>query len=120
MTPVTFSFGWVAYAFSFLLFIGDKRFMPEPDLPSIIINAESGYTRTNHNWVLGRILRDFDYWKPNQVRDVLKQILDDARRADVENAKKKGIEPPPPRERAGLCISIFCTIPIPTGITTQL
>ena len=91
--------------------------MPEPDLPSIIINAESGYTRTNHNWVLGRILRDFDYWKPNQVRDVLKQILDDARRADVENAKKKGIEPPPPRERAGLCISIFCTIPIPTGVT---
>ncbi|KAI4190314.1 MAG: hypothetical protein LQ346_004938 [Caloplaca aetnensis] len=60
LTPVAFSFGWVGYAFSSLAsVIGDKALMPSaPDCPSKIINCDTGYSRTNRSWLLGRILRD--------------------------------------------------------------
>lgn len=32
--------------------------MPVPDFPCKVINADSGYTRENRSWVLGRMLRD--------------------------------------------------------------
>ena len=46
--------------------------------------SSSSALSTTHSWVLGQVLWDFDYWKPNQVRDVLRKILDDARWVDVE------------------------------------
>ncbi|KAL9039865.1 MAG: hypothetical protein Q9180_002272 [Flavoplaca navasiana] len=60
LTPVAFSFGWVGYAFSSLAsVIGDKALMPStPDCPSKIINCDTGYSRINRSWLLGRILRD--------------------------------------------------------------
>jgi hypothetical protein len=62
LTPVAFSFGWVAYAFMSLMSVaGDERLMPDtPDCPSILINCENAYIRTNNSWVLGRILRDYE------------------------------------------------------------
>jgi len=63
-TPVAFSFGWVAYSFSVLLSaIGEGRLMPPSDCPSIVVNAKSGYSRTNNSWPLGRLLRD--HWSPH-------------------------------------------------------
>ncbi|PCH39021.1 hypothetical protein WOLCODRAFT_134688 [Wolfiporia cocos MD-104 SS10] len=60
-TPVAFSFGWVAYAFSAILaVIGDGRLMPAPDCAALVINADTGYSRTNNSWVLGRLVRDYD------------------------------------------------------------
>ncbi|KAJ8592775.1 hypothetical protein M405DRAFT_887689 [Rhizopogon salebrosus TDB-379] len=57
--PVAFSFGWVAYSFSILLSaIGEGRLMPPSDCPSIVVNAKTGYVRTNNSWPLGRLLRD--------------------------------------------------------------
>ena len=66
LTPVAFSFGWVAYAFlSMMAVIGDNRLMPAiPDCPSLVINCDNGYTRINHSWVLGRILRDHESRNP--------------------------------------------------------
>lgn len=59
LTPVAFSFGWVAYAFmSLASVLGDHRLMPEPDTDIQIINCDNGYVRTNNSWVLGRLLRD--------------------------------------------------------------
>ncbi|KAJ8585867.1 hypothetical protein M405DRAFT_392351 [Rhizopogon salebrosus TDB-379] len=59
LTPVAFSFGWVAYSFSILLSaIGEGRLMPPSDCPSIVVNAKTGYVRTNNSWPLGRLLRD--------------------------------------------------------------
>lgn len=60
LTPVAFSFGWVGYAFSSLASVmGDKELMPSaPDCPSKIINCDTGYSRINRSWLLGRILRD--------------------------------------------------------------
>ncbi|KAG1719176.1 hypothetical protein EDB19DRAFT_1787138 [Suillus lakei] len=58
-TPVAFSFGWVAYSFSVLLSaVGEGRLMPLADCASIVVNAKSGYNRTNNSWPLGRLLRD--------------------------------------------------------------
>ncbi|KAI4654187.1 uncharacterized protein J4E78_007232 [Alternaria triticimaculans] len=59
ITPVCFSFGWVAYSFSTLVrVLGDGRLLPPPDFPAKVFNLESSYVRENKNWVLGRILRD--------------------------------------------------------------
>jgi hypothetical protein len=91
-TPVAFSFGWVAYAFSSLLAIaGDNRLMPQPDTSCVVINAKTGYTRQNTSWVLGRLVRDFEVkWMPVQYRAMLKDMLQTAG-----------------RQKGGLCVSVF-------------
>lgn len=59
LTPVCFSFGWVAYSLMALVgLIGDGRLLPTPDYPTKVINLDSGYSRENRNWIVGRILRD--------------------------------------------------------------
>jgi hypothetical protein len=59
ITPVCFSFGWVAYSFSTVIrVLGDGRLLPVPDYPVKVFNLKSSYVRENRNWVLGRILRD--------------------------------------------------------------
>ncbi|KAI0308260.1 hypothetical protein B0F90DRAFT_1665105 [Multifurca ochricompacta] len=59
VTPVAFSFGWVAYSINAVLSsVGTGRLMPDTDCPSILINAKNGYTRQNQSWALGRLLRD--------------------------------------------------------------
>jgi hypothetical protein len=61
VTPVAFSFGWVAYAFSSLVSIfGDRRLMPNPDTSIIVLNCDNGYVRDNNSWVLGRLVRDHE------------------------------------------------------------
>jgi hypothetical protein len=66
-TPVCFSFGWVAYAFTTLVnVIGDGRLLPPPDYPVKVINVESGHSRENKNWVVGRIVRDTTAWIAKQ------------------------------------------------------
>ncbi|KAF2446392.1 hypothetical protein P171DRAFT_430555 [Karstenula rhodostoma CBS 690.94] len=59
LTPVCFSFGWVAYSLTALVgLFGDGRLLPAPDYPTKVINLQTGYTRENRNWIIGRILRD--------------------------------------------------------------
>lgn len=59
ITPVCFSFGWVAYSFSTLVHVlGDGRLLPPPDFPVKVFNLKTSYVRENKNWVVGRILRD--------------------------------------------------------------
>jgi hypothetical protein len=115
-TPVAFSFGWVAYSFnSLLLVIGAQKLMPESDFPCILINGRNGYVRQNRSWILGRVLRDFDYWKQDAIEDKTRRLLADAHQADVEAAieaagktmNDAAVPIPPPRERAGLCVSVF-------------
>jgi hypothetical protein len=61
ITPVAFSFGWVAYGFNNLLsVIGEKRLMPTSDGASIVINCSNAFTRTNRSWILNRLLRDHE------------------------------------------------------------
>lgn len=61
LTPVAFSFGWVAYAFTSLSSVfGDCRLMPQPDTDIKVINLSNGYERDNNSWVLSRLLRDHE------------------------------------------------------------
>ncbi|GAB1319241.1 RDD domain-containing protein [Madurella fahalii] len=62
ITPVAFSFGWVAYAAASLLRVfGDGRLMPDADMTNtMVIGAVSSHSRTTKSWVLGRLLRDED------------------------------------------------------------
>lgn len=58
-TPVCFSFGWVAYSFIALVnIIGTGCLMPDPDYAVKLINLDSGNSRQNANWALGRFVRD--------------------------------------------------------------
>ncbi|KAK3690243.1 hypothetical protein B0T22DRAFT_536974 [Podospora appendiculata] len=60
VTPVAFSFGWVAYAFMTLAsVIGGKQLMPpSAEINSTVIECATGFQRANQSWLLGRILRD--------------------------------------------------------------
>lgn len=62
INPVAFSFGWVGYSVRALLStIGDGTLMPCTDVPSMVVNASNGYHKANRSWVLGRVLRDWEY-----------------------------------------------------------
>lgn len=57
--PVCFSFGWVSYALGAVVdAFGNGRLLPNPDFPVKVYNIDSGYSRDNRNWVVGRIVRD--------------------------------------------------------------
>ncbi|KAE8151309.1 hypothetical protein BDV25DRAFT_152779 [Aspergillus avenaceus] len=61
ITPVAFSFGWVAYAFTNLLSaVGEKQLMPAADQRCIVVNSANGIVRTNRSWIIGRLLRDHE------------------------------------------------------------
>ena len=61
ITPVAFSFGWVAYGFTNLLSaVGEKKLMPTADYPSIVVNCANAFPRINQSWVLSRLLRDHE------------------------------------------------------------
>lgn len=87
ITPVAFSFGWVAFAFTSLAtaVIGDKQLMPSPDTPSMVINCKTGFARTNRSWVLGRILRDFESSVADNPGDLVSRVL--TVNSDREKAK---------------------------------
>lgn len=72
--PVAFSFGWVAYAVSALLStIGENRLINcQPEVPLIVINLKSGYRRSNNSWLLGRLIKTYQHWMPDEVRKSLK------------------------------------------------
>ncbi|KAL7928853.1 hypothetical protein V8C35DRAFT_316940 [Trichoderma chlorosporum] len=71
VTPVAFSFGWVAYAAAALLStFGDGLLMPETDIANTnVIGADSGHVRTTSSWVLGRLLRDEDDRIDDKMKD---------------------------------------------------
>ena len=59
--PVAFSFGWVSYSFNALLAAyGEGALMPATAYPSLLVDADSGYSRANYSWILNRILRSVE------------------------------------------------------------
>lgn len=74
--PVAFSFGWVVFSIqAFSTALGTGRLMPAPDMESIVINLRSGHQRVNRSWILGRLLRDWDY-KPLDTGGLYITVLD--------------------------------------------
>ncbi|KAI9728109.1 MAG: hypothetical protein M1834_007825 [Cirrosporium novae-zelandiae] len=118
ITPVAFSFGWVAYAISALLSaVGSNKLMPaSPEIQCKVINVKSCYARSNQSWVLGRILKDYDHWMPRNVRKRLEELFDEVDKDNRERLKEtqglvklKKLQKLAREKttRAGLCVAIF-------------
>ncbi|XDG05627.1 hypothetical protein ABKA04_005242 [Annulohypoxylon sp. FPYF3050] len=105
VTPVAFSFGWVSYSVAAVVKIfGDNRLMPTADCSCKVINGRTGYTRDNSNWVIGRIVRDFERWMDDGKAEgpIHKKI------AEIVPKKQRFADgPTPPQPMAGLCVSIY-------------
>ncbi|KAI1204976.1 uncharacterized protein F4807DRAFT_465082 [Annulohypoxylon truncatum] len=103
VTPVAFSFGWVAYAVAAVVNIfGENRLMPIADCACKVINGYNGYARDNSSWVIGRIVRDFESWMDDgqldgPIRKKVEEIIED----------KRKITGPPKPPMAGLCVSVY-------------
>ncbi|KAF2501714.1 hypothetical protein BU16DRAFT_500996 [Lophium mytilinum] len=94
ITPVAFSFGWVSYATSAInSAIGENKLMPGADTPCTVINAANGQSRGNGSWVLGRAMRDFEYWMGNPVREKVKELKNGKWQYDKDQAASKGLDP---------------------------
>ena len=75
LTPVAFSFGWVAFSFTQLLAaFGDRRLMPLPERSAIIINCANAFQRDNNSWVLERLLRDHEARNPAENAQISLRI----------------------------------------------
>jgi hypothetical protein len=98
----------VAYAISALVAaIGENRLMPDPDCGALAINGQTGYSRENQSWVLGRLVRDLPSWAHPAVRAAAEAAID-AKWAALTAAAQRQHRPAPPRPaRAGLCVAVY-------------
>jgi len=83
--------------------------MPGADTPCTIINAENGQSRGNGSWVLGRVMRDFEYWMGDPVEEKTTEMKKSKWQYDKEQAKLKGEDPDKIKfpEHAGLIVSFW-------------
>ncbi|KAB5513498.1 hypothetical protein GE09DRAFT_1266805 [Coniochaeta sp. 2T2.1] len=116
VTPVAFSFGWVAYAVTAVVSaVGENKLMPPADCACKVINGRTGYIRDNSSWIIGRIVRDFESWMDKgkhdgPIRTHLRGMLDQRWEKDrlVAEEKEPGSGKGVPRpSQAGLCVSIY-------------
>jgi hypothetical protein len=117
-TPVAFSFGWVAYAISAVVAaVGDNKLLVRcpPEISLKIINLYNGYDRDNKSWLLGRFVKDYNFWMPKDVKD---RLLHPRVRSDEEDGlpmssgSSTAMDPADAnvtlgRTDAALCIAVF-------------
>ncbi|CAA9964884.1 hypothetical protein PTMSG1_08243 [Pyrenophora teres f. maculata] len=109
ITPVAFSFGWVAYAVTAVVSaVGENKLMPLPDCACKVINGKTGYVRDNCSWVLGRIVRDYESWMDDgnpsgEIHARVNKMIDDkwGREMSISGST---VEKP---TQAGLCVSVY-------------
>jgi hypothetical protein len=114
-TPIAFSFGWVAYAVSAVVVaVGDNKLLVRcpPEISLKVINLQSGYDRDNKSWLLGRFIKDYNFWMPQDVKDRLLRPrirYDDAENGHPMSAGSVPCEPNVTlgRSDAALCIAVF-------------
>ncbi|KIV79476.1 hypothetical protein PV11_07038 [Exophiala sideris] len=119
ITPVAFSFGWVAYAVAAVVSaVGENKLMPLPDCSCKVINAKSGYVRDNSSWIIGRIVGDYEAWMHKDIKKHLEEMLDAAWEKEKQKAERNqngsGQDVPRPKQ-AGLCVSIYRAGPAKVG-----
>ena len=90
--------------------------MPGSDTPCTVINVSSGQSRGNGSWILGRVMRDFEYWMKQDGPEVdrkVTELRDNKYKFDLDQAQKKAKEAgttPKKVERpqhAGLVVSFW-------------
>ncbi|KAK9427262.1 hypothetical protein V1505DRAFT_53790 [Lipomyces doorenjongii] len=116
VTPVAFSFGWVAYAVTAVVSaIGENKLMPLPDSTCKVINGRTGYIRENCSWIIGRIMRDYESWmdendKKGPIHKRLECMI--KKRWESDKAEAEAKEPGSGKQvkkptQTGLCVSIY-------------
>ncbi|EQL01472.1 hypothetical protein G6O67_007696 [Ophiocordyceps sinensis] len=105
LTPVAFSFGWVAYAVSAVVSaIGDNRLVRcAPEVSLKVINLQTGYHRANQSWLLGRLFKTYPFWMPLEVTARLASGPGDEETGN-------GASGPVPVDRGaapGLCVAVY-------------
>ncbi|MCJ1306684.1 hypothetical protein MMC25_000327 [Agyrium rufum] len=106
---------WVAYAVSAVVSaIGDNKLMPIPDFPCRVINGKTGHVRDNASWIIGRIVRDYEYWihkgkdkgaSGATIQHRLREIIDE--KWEEQKKKAKTVAQVPRPKQAGLCVSVY-------------
>ncbi|RYN15749.1 hypothetical protein AA0112_g12720 [Alternaria arborescens] len=120
LTPVAFSFGWVAYVISAVVAaVGDNKLLARctPEIPLKVINLKNGYNRDNKSWLLGRFMKDYNYWMPQDVRERLvrppvRPDEEDRVAHDPFPTQSSGLKPSSTnvimgRSNAALCIAVY-------------
>ena len=103
--------GWVSYATSAInSAVGENKLMPDADTPCCIINGKNGNVRSNGSWILGRMVRDYEYWMDHRVRERTENVLNERWEIDKKIAESKfpgsgeGVSRP---NQAGLVVSFW-------------
>jgi hypothetical protein len=71
--------------------VGENKLMPPADTPCQVINVDNQYSRGNGSWVLGRTMRDYEWWMGQAVRDKVGEVKKSKYEFDVAQAEKKGL-----------------------------
>jgi Flp pilus assembly protein TadB len=77
----------------------------DSDTECKIINGQTGYTRSNTSWVLGRLMRDFKYWRAAETNEIVEEIRD--QKWEELKRKNAGQLAPARPTRAGLVVTIY-------------
>lgn len=84
--------------------------MPDADTPCCIINGKNGFVRGNNSWVLGRMMRDYEYWMGNPVAEKTESLIEARWKFDqqkeAQDYPSEGITVPRPSQ-AGLVVSFW-------------
>ncbi|PLB36805.1 uncharacterized protein BDW47DRAFT_132606 [Aspergillus candidus] len=110
LTPVAFSYGWVAYAMSALLSTaGEARLLPPSPVPDLaVINLSSGYRRTNRSWTIGRLFETYDSWMPPPVRDrIAHPVLPPPPSTTADEEVQHHPPAPPAAAAVPLCVAVY-------------
>ena len=96
--------GWVAYSISALVSaVGENKLLAlDPDCKCKVIHGQSGYSKDNSSWIIGRIVRDFPHWRHPNVEAKTVEVL--SQRQEQFRAKDPNAKLPP---IAGLVVSIY-------------
>jgi hypothetical protein len=87
--------------------------MPAPDFACNVSNASNGYVRENCNWILSRLVWDFEtFWMCDETKTVLGDMLQEnweyvKKRAILACEDKREIAKP---KQAGLCVSVYTAL----------
>ena len=89
--------------------------MPGSDTPCTVINVSSGQSRSNGSWILGRVMRDFEYWMKQdgpEVHKMVTELRQNKHKWDLDQAqeqtKRTGAAPKVERPKlAGLVVSFW-------------
>lgn len=111
ITPVAFSFGWVAYAISALLSaISENRLVQQPpEISLLVMNLKSGFGRTNKSWLLARLMKTYDYWMPEEVRMKFRKPRLFKDEEEAGNLPMGGVQQPTQQDGrpVALCVAIY-------------